>query len=318
LYHYVSSRISIIESGSALSQFFKNILPYLFVAIAAALWGCIGFFVEYLDQHSFSTNEIVAFRFVSATILLYLYLVVIKPERLKINWKDLHYFIGTGLLSISFFNWSYFTAIRETSLSVAVVLLYTGPAFVVVLSRIIFKERVTLQKLLALIFTFLGIILVAEVTTGGGEFSTYGIIVGVGAGFGYALYSIFSKLALKVYSPLTIIFYTFLIASIFWIPVSGIYTIDSMKRLTNLSTLSWIVGLGFLPTVLAYLLYTEGLKKIEPGKASITAMTEPITATMIGFFMFGDNLNGLQITGILFVMTSVMLIHIKRKRGIRA
>jgi drug/metabolite transporter, DME family len=294
-----------------------NYIPYLFIASAAILWGGIGIFVEFLNEASFSSIEIVAYRVLFATIFLYVYLRLKKPDRLKINIRHIHYFIGTGIFSICFFNWSYFTAIRETSLSVAVVLLYTGPAFVVVMSRIFFKEAITFQKVVALLFTLTGTILVSQLIPGGGSFSVYGIAVGVGAGFGYALYSIFSKVAMKHYSSLTIIFYTFFIATLFIIPISGIYRVEPMSRLVSPDVFWMIVGLGLIPTVFAYLLYTEGLKKVGAGNASITAMTEPVAATMFGVFLFGEVLTLYQIGGIMLVIFSVLLIHTRKSQPVR-
>lgn len=298
-------------------QYRKSFTPYLMVALAAVLWGGIGIFIEFLHNLDFTSLEIVAFRVLSATIILYIYLKLKQPDQLKIKLSHIHFFLGTGVLSISLFNWSYFTAIQETSMSVAVILLYTGPVFVVFLSRLFFKEPVTPQKIMALIFTFAGVILVAEFTPGRESITTYGLITGLVAGFGYALYSIFSKISLKHYSPLTIIFYTFLCATVVMVPLSGVYSVESLKRLSDPGTLWMIIGLGLLPTVAAYLLYTEGLKRIEAGNASLTAMVEPIAATCFGVFLFGDVLSGLQIGGIILVLLSVFLIHIKNKNTIR-
>lgn len=284
------------------------------MALAAALWGTIGVFVDQLDQAGFSTWDIVAFRVSVSAFILWIYLRVISPSLLKIFWSDFYLFFGTGVLSILFFNWSYFTAIKETSLSIAVVLLYTGPTFVVIMSRLFFAEQITKNKQIALILTLTGIVLVSELYPEAESLSFYGFTVGIGAGFGYALFSIFSKLALKKYRPLTILFYTFLMASIFILPFTQLFTLETARKMTNPVTLSTVLGLAVFPTVLAYLLYTEGLKRIEAGKASITAMTEPVAATLIGIFLFGEVLTKMQLTGMILVLTSVLLIQKKRIR----
>jgi drug/metabolite transporter, DME family len=287
------------------------------VAGAAALWGCIGIFVEFLNDEGFSSLEIVAWRVVTAAVFLFIYLRIRHPHLLRIQPSHIRYFIGTGILSVCFFNWCYFTAIRETSLSVAVVLLYTGPAFVVILSRLFLSEKLTGQKVAALLITIPGILLVAELIPQGGSFTAFGILTGIGAGFGYALYSIFSKAALVKYPPMTIIFYTFLTASLFLLPVSGIFSQQTVQRLANTEIVLMLSGLGLLPTVLAYLLYTEGLKRIEAGKASITAMLEPVTAALIGVFMFGEILTALQIAGIMLVLVSVFMIQLRQSKTLQ-
>lgn len=249
---------------------------------------------------------------VTAAVILVFYLAATNPKLLKIRLGDSFIFAGTGILSIVFFNWCYFTAIEEVSLSIAVMLLYTGPAFVVLLSRIFFNELLNPPKVIALILTITGCMLVIQLfPLAQKSISLYGISAGLGSGFGYALYSIFGKMALRKYSSLTIITYTFVFASAVLLPVNGI-TIES-ALLSSGSTWLSILGLGFLPTVIAYLLYTKGLSMVETGKASITATMEPVVASLIGIYFFGEVLTAFQLVGILFIIAAVVLIQLRRK-----
>lgn len=291
----------------------QNRLAYIYVLVGAALWGLIGLFIDELSQAGFSALQIVTLRVVSAAVMLIIYLAAKNPALLKIDLKDSFSFIGTGIFSIVFFNWCYFTAIEEVSLSIAVILLYTGPAFVAVLSRVIFKEPLTNRKVGALILTLLGCALVIKVIPFTDQhISWFGILVGLGSGFGYALYSIFGKHALKKYESLTVITYTFIFASVVLLPVSGI-TIEA-DQLASSHVWWQILGLGFFPTALAYMLYTTGLSMIESSRASITATIEPVVATLLGVFVFSEMLTIYQVMGILLVLTAVVLIQLKRKR----
>lgn len=65
-----------------------------------------------------------------------------------------YYFFGSGVCSLVFFNWCYFSAISTSSMSVAAVLLYTSPVFVTLLSALFFRERITSHKVAALALTF--------------------------------------------------------------------------------------------------------------------------------------------------------------------
>lgn len=283
-------------------------LAFLFVIIAAILWGIIGLFVDGLYQHGFSPLEVVTIRVTIAAIILVIYTSIKDRTQLKIHFKDWKYFIGTGILSIVFFNWCFFTAIQETSLSVAAILLYTGPAFVTILSRFIFKELFTKLKITSLVMAFAGCGLVIGIfPTFNQSISLYGGLVGLGAGFGYALYSIFGKLALRQVGPLGVATYTFVFASLTMIPVSGIW--QHSAELIDPNVLLLGVGLGLFPTALAFILYTTGLRFIETSKASITTTIEPVVATLVGVFIFGDILSGWQIVGVLFVLASVMIVQ---------
>lgn len=289
-----------------------NTLPTLMVGTAAALWGCIGIFTEYLTDAGFTSLQIVTLRAVMAAILLFFILWLRDPSLLRIRPADYRYFVGTGILSVTFFNWCYFTAINVTSLSVAVILLYTGPAFVVVLSALLFREKITVRKAVSLALTFAGVVLVTGLFPAGfTDISLYGILTGLGAGFGYALYSIFSKFALEKYPPLTIIFYTFLFASLFLIPFTWMVGPAWPAQTFTAESLGVVLGLGLFPTVLAYLLYTEGLNRMEAGSASITAMIEPATAATLGIFLFGEQIKILQVSGIMLVLFSVSVLYVR-------
>lgn len=294
----------------------RTAVPYLLVATGAILWGGIGLFIEALDAAGFTPLQIVALRVVSATVMLLAYLLLRDPALLRIRLRDTFYFVGTGVLSISFFNWCYFTAIREVSLSVAVILLYTGPVFVVVLSRIFLGEPFTRRKTVALLLTLVGCALVVKlIPIGGPEVSWYGVVVGLGSGFGYALYSIFGKGALARYKTITILFYTFLFASLAMLPLSGLGSPGKLQQLGSGDALLWTAGLGLFPTVIAYLCYTQGLARIEAGKASITAMLEPVTATLLGVLLFGEVLTPAQVAGMALVLGSVLMIQVRVPRN---
>ncbi|ACB86356.1 EamA family transporter [Natranaerobius thermophilus] len=280
---------------------------YLLIAIAAAFWGVIGLFIVPLYQFGFSPLQVVALRAISASILMLIYVGIFNPSALKISLKDIWYFIGTGIVSIVFFNWCYFTAIQEMSLSIAVVLLYTGPAFVALLSYIFFKEPLTGRKLAALAFTLIGCMLVTGLLPANEiSVSPLGLLLGIGSGFFYGLYSIFGKAASYRYSSLTITIYTFVFAGLALLPMSGV--IANMGAFVNPWVLLSILGLGLISTVLAYILYTLGLSRIESSKASIIATIEPVVAAILGRIVFGEQMTLWQGVGMLIVISAVILV----------
>lgn len=263
----------------------KRLAP-LCILLAGVLWGSMGIFVRVLNGEGLFSMEIVVLRAIVTALSLLMFLLVFHRELLKIKWKDLWVFVGSGLGSILFFNLCYFRAITLTSLSVAALLLYTAPAIVMVLSFFLFKERFTRRKAAALIMTFLGCTLVTGVFCERTAVTGEGILAGLGAGLGYALYSVFSRYAIeKGYHSLTITFYTFLTAAI---------------------------GSLFC-TVIPYLLYTSGLKYVENSKASIIASVEPVAATLIGIIMFREKISPMGTAGIVLVLGAVVLCERKRK-----
>lgn len=285
---------------------------YFFVAAAAVLWGMISIFVRGLASFGFSSWQISAIRVVLGAAILIGYVVITDKKLLKIKLTDIKYFIGTGILSIVFFNWCYFSAITETSVAVAAILLYTAPVFVTVLAVLVFKEKFTLGKGVALATTFVGCALVTGILPQfTGSVSTFGLLTGLGAGICYALYSIFGKLALQKYQPLTVTTYTFICAAVVLLPTGGLWRQAAL--FTNWQVLAYSIGFSLLATVLAYMLYTVGLARLEPSKAAITATLEPLVAAVVGALVFGESLSGWQYVGMLVILAAVTAVQFTDK-----
>lgn len=280
-----------------------------FILLAGALWGSMGLFVRRLNRAGLSSLEIVALRAVVTFAALLLFLLICDRKLLKIRLKDVWCFLGTGICSIVFFNYCYFKAITMTSLSVAAVLLYTAPAMVMVMSYFLFHERFTKVKVLALALTFLGCVLVTGIAGSSDTLSSSGILVGLGAGFGYALYSIFGKFAIeRGYHSLTISFYTFLAAAAGAIPLADIKTLGNVV-MKDCSMFLFALVFGLISTVIPYLTYTIGLKYMENSKASIIASVEPVVATLLGILVFHESMTFSGLLGMLLVLFSIGIVR---------
>lgn len=287
----------------------SKILPIIMIAISATLWGVIAIFVRNLANAGFTPMEIVTLRVIIASIMLGLIGAVKYRKEMKIEISDIRLFIGTGICSIVLFNWCYFTSIRQMNLSIAVILLYTAPAFVTVLSFLFLKEKMNTKKIISVAGTILGCVLIAGFNVKeSASISIEGILTGLGAGFGYALYSIFGKFALKKYHTFTVTFYTFLIAAITLLPLTGIWYKGSL--LLNTDILFYGLGLGIFPTVIAYLLYTKGLEKIDSSRASIIATVEPLVATLLSVFLYNESFGVIQFLGSVLILVSILQVNL--------
>lgn len=292
----------------------KKLAP-IFIFLAGVLWGSMGIFVRVLNGKGLFSMEIVALRAVVTAIFMVVFLLLFHRDLLKIKWKDIWVFLGSGLGSILFFNFCYFRAISLTSLSIAAILLYTSPAIVMILSFFFFKEKFTGRKVLALVMTFLGCVLVTGVLGETAAVTGKGVLAGLGAGLGYALYSIFSRYAIdKGYHSLTITCYTFVIAAVGSLFLSD-RTQIAKAALGSPAMLVFSLVFGLLCTVLPYLFYTVGLKYVENSRASIIVSVEPVAATLIGFFLFQEKIRPMGIVGIILVLSAMVVCSVKTKEG---
>ena len=285
----------------------------LMVVAAGILWGVIGLFSRALNDAGLDSLQVVMARCSVTAVGAFILLALFKREFLRIHIKDIWMFFGTGVCSIILFNYLYFQTAQLVSLSMTAVLLYTAPCFVLIFSVFIFREKLTARKIMALVFAFGGCILTAGIIGSGGDYNVLGFAMGVGSGFGYSLYTIFSKFALRKYHPFTVIFYTFLVATIAMMPFCRPWEIVDVA-INDTEALWYILGLGILITLVPYFLYTEGLNGLDAGVASVIAFVEPMVATIAGFIVYDEQVTLLNLTGIAMILFSLMLLNLDSGR----
>ena len=280
----------------------------LLVIIAGFCWGLIGIFSKALASFGLSSVQITFVRCLITALALGLYLLIFDSKKLIIKLKDIHYFIKTGIFSIIFFNICYFATVKMVSISVAAILLYTAPCIIMLLSIPLFKEKLTPTKLICLILSFAGCVLVTGLGTTS-QIPILGILTGLGSGLGYALYTIFGRFALKKYHPFTVTFYTFLVASIGILFFSK--PIDTLSILiTSPPSILYAVLLALISTLVPFLCYTKGLDGLEAGTASIIACIEPMVAIIADVILFDKKLSAPNLIGIVLIITAVIAINL--------
>ena len=290
----------------------KKKLAVFFVLLAGTLWGCIGIFVRRYNEMGLSSMQTVAVRMVIAAVLFSLFVLIYKRSLFIIRLKDIWIFIGSGVISVGLFTYCYFSSIELSSLSVAAVLLYTAPAFVMLFSLIFFKEKMTIPKTISLVLAVLGCAMTTGVIGGALNVTLAGFLFGLGSGICYALYSIFSRFALnRGYEPFTITLYTFLFSAVFCLCVTDIRPVVKVV-FADWGSAGYALLFALVSCVLPYVFYTLGLKYIRSSTASIIATVEPVVATIIGAVVFSEPLNvPFGYLGVALVFLSVVLINIK-------
>ena len=276
---------------------------------AGSLWGAMGLLVRRLNAAGLSSLDICFTRALTTFIFLALVLLFADRGAFRVRLRDLWIFLCNGLISMVSFNYCYFMTMSLTSLSVAAVLLYTAPVFVMLLSAVLFGEKLSRRKIAAAAVAFAGCSFVSGIVGGAGRLSAAGILYGLGAGLGYAMYSVFSRCAImRGYGSATISLYTFLTAAI-----ATFFIADRERCLAavtqSLPSALVILLLILAVTLLPYLLYTRGMQGLDNGAASILASIEPVVATLLGTLVFKEKLGVWNLAGIALVLLSIVLIN---------
>lgn len=287
----------------------RNKLPELCIILAAFLWGLTGIFVRKLNQAGLDNMQLIFFRSSVTAILLGVFLLFKDRTKLKIALKDWWYFFGTGVLSFTLFGFCYFYTIQHSSMSLAAMLLYTAPIFVMIMASIFFHEKITAIKIVALIAAISGCVMICT-TKQAAPVSPFIVFTGLGSGFCYALYSIFGEVALKKYTSATVTFYTFLFAAVASMFVVDFNTIGTVYK-TDPGAILLAIVFAIVSAFFPYLLYTQGLKNTEPGKAAVMATFEAVVASVAGIVVFNESITLVAILGIVLVLSSVVLLNKK-------
>ena len=282
--------------------------PALAVIPAGVAWGVISLFVRALSAAGLAPLQISLIRMVTAVLCLIPFLALRDPGKLRIRLRDIWMFVGTGIVSVVLFNSLYFYTTVESQASVAVVLLYTSPAFVLLLSALLFKEKITRRKLLCLGMTVLGCALVGGVFGASYRLTLRVLLAGLGSGFFYALYTIFARVALRRYDSMTVTAYTFLLGALGSLPLGKAAATASLLAARPILLL-FCLGIGLVSTVLPYVLYTWGLQRMDSGRAAILVAVEPLVGAVLGMAAYGEPHDPLKLMGILLILGAVLLLN---------
>ncbi len=279
------------------------------VLAAGVLWGFMGFFVKHLGDIGIASTGAVMLRCGVAALCFGLTIAIKDPKLFRVRPRDVWCFIGSGIFSLLFFTYCYFTSMNYIDLSTAAILLYTAPPIVMVISFFVFGEKFTGTKVLALVLAFVGCCLVSG--RGESAISLKGLLLGTGSGLGYALFSIFARLAMnRGYNSLTVNFWSCLLAAVgaavIWPPAETLSICFSSG-----SNIALALATGAVSCYLPYLFYTKGLEGMETGRASIMASLEPVVATLVGVFIFAQPISLMSALGVVFVLGAIVVLNVK-------
>lgn len=283
------------------------------IIIAGVFWGLMGLFVRSFARLGIGSAPVAFLRLGFGAVIFALIILLKDKSLFRIRLSRLPLFLALGVCSLSFFTVCYFKAIELMPLSTAAILLYTSPIWVMLMSAVFFKERITAKKLAALVMAFGGCVLVSGIS--GGGLSLMALLCGLGAGIGYALYSILGTVALREHEPLTVTFYGFLFGALGCLIACGPANLVSAVAAAPAAKLVWLIpASALISAVIPYLCYTQGLQTVEAGKASIIATVEPVVATLVGIVLYQEGLSLAAALGIVLVLGAIVLLNIGKKQ----
>ena len=285
----------------------KKKLSFVLIILAGIGWGTSPIFVHYLAPYGFTSQQMTAVRGTVSFICMLTYVLISDRKLFKIKIKDLLLcaFVGATLFGSAF---CYYTAMQMTSASTAVVLMYTAPIYVMLFSVLFLGEKISKDKLVALILMLLGCCLVSGIITGL-KFNVWGILVGVLTSIVYAAYNILTKISMqRKLNAITVTLYSFMFMSIIALsickPVALLGNISSAPILT----VPLCIGLAAFTFVMPFFMFTWSMKYLPAGIASALSVVEPMAATVFSAVLFLEIPDVPSIIGIAMILFAVYLL----------
>lgn len=282
--------------------------------LAGIFFGSAGVFVRPLTAGGLDNITIVFMRTIFALIMLFIYILITDKTLLKVRLKDFWVIACAGIVGTMMTAVAINISTVELTLSLAAILSALFPVFVLIMSRIVFKEKITGKKVICMIAAFIGAFLATGLIGSDIKISFIGILAGLGSAIFYGSYSIFSKIAVeRGYRSFTIIFYGMLVIAIVTAPFNDYGKVIEYIQADPVFNFGVLFGHSLFIAVLSYVFLNIALQHIEPGKCSILASCEPVAAMVCGIIFFHEVPTFLGILGLVITMAACTILVVDKK-----
>ena len=274
--------------------------------ISAICYGMNPLGALFLYEEGLNVNSVIFYRFIFASILLAIFMLI-KKDSFYLKFKEIILLALLGLLfgisAVSLFN-----SFLYMDAGLASTVLFIYPIFVAIIMALFFKEKNSIITILSIIFAFLGVVLLYE--SDGANVSNFGIFLVIVSSLCYAIYIVIINQYLKI-SALKVTFYSMLFCTITILIHSFFDSSLNIMPLVNFNMWFYTIFLALVPTIISLLFLIKAIQIIGSTSASILGALEPLTAVLIGVYVFNEKITFWLVIGIVFILFGVILIVLK-------
>jgi drug/metabolite transporter (DMT)-like permease len=293
------------------------------VAFAALLFGLNASSVKVILSTGISTEQLVLFRTVFTAVLAGIALLITNRKAFKMELKEIPLFVFYGIFGIGLMQWTYSNAVNLLPISVALLIEYTAIALVPIVGIFLFKERVLPRLWLGIALVLGGLAVVSNIWNS--NLDPIGVLWAVGAAICVTIYFITGEHTQRNRDAMSTLFYSFLVAAIFWgiinlispSPAVDVYEVFSLSG--NLGSFSWpfwagLLWIGIMGSFVPMLLDYIALGNLSATAVGVIATAETVFATVFAWAWLREDMSTLEIFGGLIVITGIVLAETSRKR----
>ncbi len=278
------------------------------VVASAACFATLGILQRWASEHGAEPMSMLAVRFAIAAALMAAVQAARDPRALRVSRGDLGRFAAMSLTGYGAASLCYATANNLIGTPVTTVLLYTYPAMVSVIGWLFLSERFPPRRIAAVLLTFAGCALAAGVLGSSTELKPLGILLGLGAGLGYAVFNVLSFRTMARTPRMTLMAYVFAMSAVEMTVAAGLSgTIGTVARWDGTAWGS-VALMVAIPTFAAIMLYLGGVQRMGAAQAAVVSTLELPFAVIFAAMAFPlEQLTPMQMVGAAIVLGGVVL-----------
>ena len=310
------SDVGLIPAESVASER-RPAVGYAMAFSAGTLFGFNGVIAKVILKSGLSSLRLTEVRCTGALVGLTLIVLATRPAALRTDRRELVRLLLFGVFGVALVQLFYFLAIKRLDIGVSLVIQYLGPVFVALYVRFVLKEKVRRRLWAALAAAIVGLTLVVDLWHGV-SLDGVGVLWSLASAVTFAGYMLMAEKAVGDRDAVSLLVFGFFFASIFWavaqpwwsfpfhVPARTVSLLGNLSEwhLPVWSLILWMVIVG---TIVPFFLIVGSMRHISATRAGITAMVEPVVASVIAYAWLDETLSATQLVGGAIVLCGIVL-----------
>ena len=300
----------------------RPVVGYTMVIVAATLFGVNGAVSKVALTSGLSSLRLTEARSAGACIALTLIALVRNPSSLRVERSELPRLALFGVVGVAFVQLFYFLAIHRLPVGIALLIQYIGPVLVAIYARTFGHEHVRRRIWLALALSLTGLALMVQLWSGV-TLDGLGVAFALIAAVVFAVYLLLAEREVQKRESIPLLAWGFFFAVLFWtivqpwwsFPTSSVArTVSLQGHLSSLhlpvwALVLWVIVLG---SAVPFALIVGALRHITATQVGVTAMLEPVVATVAAWVWLRESLSPAQLAGAAVVLCGIGLAQTAR------
>ncbi len=281
---------------------------YFLAAFAALCFSFKSILVKFAYAYGVDAMTLMLMRtFISLPLFLATLFLLEGKEALRVTAGELMLFAFMGVVGVGCAMLFSFYSLELIDASLSTMVVFTYPAMTVMGLMIFLRERLTVQKVLSLTATFLGLALVLRIDLM--DFiaiNKVGIIFALISALAFAIYNALSERAMKGVTPIKLVSYSVMFLAGFFGLLFGDGPYPANPEIWGIAAILGVFT-GFIP----FLCFIYGIKRIGAGKAVIISSLGPALTVFWAYILLGERLDIVQIAGMVVIVGGVMALKLR-------